>query len=523
MIRAEKMIKVVYLECPTGIAGDMCLGALVHAGVPVDYLAQMLNRLGIGHEYNLWAESVLRNGQQATKIHVELLTHLAPSQSHPSTSKKLVHFSDPNRSRDQDPEQHLKSHSHPHSPDHSHAPDRLYPQDAPLDSNQSESPDEVHFHEHSRHLPEIEALIKSAQLPERAEAWSLAVFRQLAAAEGAVHGISPQEVHFHEVGATDAIVDIVGTCLGLDWLNIERIYCSALPTGGGMIRAAHGLLPVPAPAVLKLWEMRQIPIYSNGILRELVTPTGAAIVTALATGFGSPPAMTLHRVGLGAGSRNLEIPNILRLWIGEQQSGSNILKPGAVHQAYSHAESSLPTPDSRLPTPDSRLPTPHSSLHPSHQTISMLETQIDDLSPQAIGYLYDTLFAAGALDVFTQAIGMKKSRLGVLLTVICPPEQADDCEAVIFRETTTLGIRRSTQQRSALPRTVQTVETPYGAVRIKVTDRGTQSITNGHPEYEDCARLARQARVAWQEVHRLALQCWYQTVDTTQTHAQLDD
>jgi uncharacterized protein (TIGR00299 family) protein len=172
-------------------------------------------------------------------------------------------------------------------------------------------------HHHNRHLPEIEQLITAANLPPRAAAWSLAVFRQLAVAEGAVHGISAEQVHFHEVGAVDAIIDIVGTCLGLDWLGIDQLYCSALPTGGGTIKAAHGILSVPVPAVLKLWEMRGTPVYSNGIERELVTPTGAAIATTLATDFGSPPAMTLQKVGLGAGSRDLPIPNILRLWLGE--------------------------------------------------------------------------------------------------------------------------------------------------------------------------------------------------------------
>ena len=255
------MTKLAYLECPTGIAGDMCLGALVSAGVPLEYLIEQLKKLGIEQEYQLNAQSLHRNGQLATKVHVDVLTE-------------------------------------PHHHDH-------------------------HSHHHGRHLPDIERLIAQAELPPRAEAWSLAVFRQLAVAEGAVHGISPEKVHFHEVGAVDAIVDIVGTCLGLDWLGIESnsaglplLYCSALPTGGGTVRAAHGQMAVPVPAVLKLWEMRGTPVYSNGIERELVTPTGAAIATTLAQNFGSPPAMTIERVGLGAGSRDLPISNILRLWLG---------------------------------------------------------------------------------------------------------------------------------------------------------------------------------------------------------------
>lgn len=422
------MNKIAYLQCPTGISGDMCLGALVSLGVPVEYLIEKLNGLGIEQEYQLRAEFVQRNGQQATKVHVD-----------------LVH-----------------EHHHHH--------------------------DREHSHHHTRHLPEIERMILKAGLPSRAEAWSLAVFRQLAVAEGAVHGISPEKVHFHEVGAIDAIVDIVGTCLGLDWLGMDSndeglplLYCSAFPTGGGTVRAAHGQMAVPVPAVLKLWEMRSCPVYSNGIDRELVTPTGAAIATTLARDFGSPPAIAIKQIGLGAGTINLPIPNILRLWLGESTN---------LQSNFSNSEDSS------------------SNL----ETISVLETQIDDLNPQAIGYVFEALFAAGALDVFTQAIAMKKSRPGILLTVICHPENLLSCEAVIFRETTTLGIRRTTQQRAILQREIQQVEIEYGKVRVKVAWKGQSPekvIANVQPEYEDCAELARKHNIPWREIQRLALQSWY--------------
>ncbi|MHC5742052.1 MAG: nickel pincer cofactor biosynthesis protein LarC [Nostoc sp.] len=424
------MNKIAYLQCPTGISGDMCLGALVSLGVPVEYLIEKLNGLGIEQEYQLRAELVQRNGQQATKVHVDLV--------------------------------HDRHHHHHH--------------------------DGEHNHHHTRHLPEIEQMILKAGLPSRAEAWSLAVFRQLAVAEGAVHGISAEKVHFHEVGAIDAIVDIVGTCLGLDWLGIESnqeglplLYCSAFPTGGGTVRAAHGQMAVPVPAVLKLWEMRSCPVYSNGIDRELVTPTGAAIATTLARDFGSPPAIAIKQIGLGAGTINLPIPNILRLWLGESTSLQSNFSD------YEETSSNL-------------------------ETISVLETQIDDLSPQAIGYAFEALFAAGALDVFTQAIGMKKSRPGILLTVICHPENLLSCEAVIFRETTTLGIRRTTQQRTILQREIQQVETEYGKVRVKIAWKGQSPekvIANVQPEYEDCADLARKHNIPWREIQRLALQRWY--------------
>lgn len=395
------MKKIAYFDCPSGIAGDMCLGALVDIGVPLEYLGEQLKRLGIEQEYHLWAETVKQHAQQATKVHVDLT---------------------------------IEASKH-----------------------------------HHRHLPGIQNLIQQASLPPKATEWSLKVFHHLAVAEGEVHGISPEEVHFHEVGATDAIVDIVGTCLGLDWLGIEEVYCSAMPTGGGTVKTAHGRLSVPVPAVLKLWQSRQVPIYSNNIEAELVTPTGAAIATALAVQFGAPPAMKLLKIGLGAGTKVFSIPNLLQLWLGESTFYSST----------------------------------------NHETITVLETQIDDLNPQAIGYLYDVLFDAGAVDVFTQAISMKKSRPGFLLTVICFPEQVAECERIIFRETTTLGIRRLNQERSFLAREIQWVNTEYGTIRVKVAQKD-QEILNIQPEYEDCAAIAKKYNLPWRNIHQIALQAWQQ-------------
>jgi uncharacterized protein (TIGR00299 family) protein len=396
------MAKIAYLECPTGIAGDMCLGALVNLGVPLEYLITQLKGLGIESEYHLREEQVKRQGQLATKIFVDLQS------------------------------------------DHDH-----------------------HHHDHppARHLPEIESLIQQANLPLRVREWSLKVFQKLAIAEGKVHGICPEKVHFHEVGAADALVDIVGTCLGLDYLNIDQLYCSALPTGGGTVKAAHGRLPVPVPAVLKLLEDRQVPVYHNGIEKELVTPTGAAIAVTLAASFGSPPPMKLEKIGLGAGSQDLAIANIVRLWLGESFSPTNL------------------------------------------ETISVLETQIDDLNPQVIGYLFELLFKAGALDVFTQPVGMKKNRPGLLLTVICQPDQVSVCEDIIFRETTTLGIRHFRQERTILNREFHIVKTIYGDVRVKIALRSNQVI-NVQPEYEDVAAIARKNNQSWRYIHQLVLREW---------------
>ncbi|MBD1846922.1 nickel pincer cofactor biosynthesis protein LarC [Cyanobacteria bacterium FACHB-63] len=443
------MSKIAYLDCPTGIAGDMCLGALVDMGVPLGYLTESLDRLGISEEYQLEAETVHRNGQRATKVHVRLKSDAQVSHRHEHQAQE-----------------HSRAHNHPHNHEHPH--DHEHPH-----AHNHEYQHEHHPHNKLRCLPEIERMIHGANLSPRAEAWSLAVFQQLAIAEGAVHGIPPEEVHFHEVGAIDAIVDIVGTCLGFDWLNVDRIVCSPLPTGGGTVWAAHGRLPVPVPAVLKLFELRQVPIYSNGIERELVTPTGAAIVTTLAADFSAPPKMTLQKIGLGAGTIDLPIPNMMRIWIGTTED----------HQSTVHQTS----------TP---------------QTVTVLETQIDDLNPQAIGYVFDPLFEAGALDVFTQAIAMKKSRPGTLLTVICSPEKAAECETILFHETTTLGIRCITQQRTVLDRRFEQIHTEYGSVQVKIASQNG-AIVNVQPEYEDCARIAREANLPWREVHRIALQTWH--------------
>jgi pyridinium-3,5-bisthiocarboxylic acid mononucleotide nickel chelatase len=443
-------MKIAYFDCPTGVSGDMCLGALIDAGVPIDYLTQHLDRLGIATEYKLTSKQMIHNGQQATKAIVTLIKS-EPKQPH--------------------------SHHHDHSHNHSHE------------------------HTHTRKLPEIETLILAAHLPQRAEKWSLEVFRNLAIAEGAVHGIPPEQVFFHEVGAIDAIVDIVGTCLGMDWLKIDHFYCSALPTGGGTIWAAHGRLPVPVPAVLKLLEKAQVPIFYNRIDRELVTPTGAAIVTTLAHHFGHPPAMTLQKVALGAGTQELPIPNILRLWIGESQAVHTHAKSQIQPHSHSHHEHI----HERSHEQDSKHSHEHSHEHSEAlETVAHLETQIDDLSPQTIAYTTEKLLQNGALDVFTTAIGMKKSRPGTLINIICKPEETDRLEQILFEETTTIGIRRSLQQRSKLDRSFTTVQVQGQSVNIKIAQRNGK-IFNRQPEYEDCAAIARQTHQPLKTIHQEAL------------------
>ena len=491
------MKTLAYLECPTGIAGDMCLGALVHAGVPISYLTEQLSRLGIQHEFGLRAQSVQRNQQSATKVYVDL-----QNQAHEHNQSNRTHdqHTDSQHTNSQPSHHHSRPHSHHNSHYHNHREE----------------------HSHSRRLPEIEQMIQQADLPKRATQWSLSVFRQLARAEAAVHGIPPEQVHFHEVGATDAIVDIVGTCLGLDWLKVDELVCSPLPTGGGTVRCEHGLLPVPAPAVLNMMTSANVPVYSNGIEKELVTPTGCAIATTLAQSFGPPPRFTLQKIGLGAGGRDLALPNILRLWIGTTDAHHQTAHSHMHSYIHSHARGSArsyvhPQEDSHteastaLEAENTRIKEALTTVEATTveattvETIVELQTQIDDCSPQVIGYLFEQLLTLGALDVFSQAVTMKKNRLGTLLSVICHKNLVSACETLLFKETTTLGIRRLTQTRSILDRVFITVSTDYGEVSVKVArEQESQAILNIQPEYEDCVLLARSHNLPLQQIHQAA-------------------
>ncbi len=440
------MAKIAYFDCPTGIAGNMCLGAILSAGMPLEDLVSQLRGLDLEDEYEFTVAHVRRQEQAATAVTVNLLD-------------KATH--------------------------------------------------------HHRHLSDIEALIRRADLPAQVVDWSVAIFQELAAAEAAVHGIPADQVHFHEVGATDALVDVVGTCLGLAWLGVDRVICSPLPVGGGTVKAAHGRLPVPAPAVLELLKRAQVPIYSNGIEKELVTPTGAAIATTLSQSFGPPPAMTLQQVGLGAGSHDLAIPNILRLWIGHTSRAHDVTAQPLAHKPphLGHGDRSSADHAHSYHAHSDHTHSDHAQQSSEGaaalgypESIVELQTQVDDLTPQAIGYLYDGLFQAGALDVFTQAIGMKKNRPGVLLTVICGVSTVEACQSVLFAETTTLGIRSTFQQRQTLYRAWQTVKTAYGPVQIKAglaTPHGP--VLNLQPEYEICAQLARSHGIGWKQVQWAAI------------------
>jgi uncharacterized protein (TIGR00299 family) protein len=311
-----------------------------------------------------------------------------------------------------------------------------------------------------RSLSEILQLIERAGLPLPVAERAARIFRRLGEAEALVHGVPIEKVHFHEVGAVDAIVDIVGAAAGFEQLGIEEFFCSALNVGGGRVNTQHGNLPVPAPATAEL--LRGAPTYSNGIQRELVTPTGAAIVAAVASQFGPQPEMTVAAIGLGAGSAELaEQPNLLRLFLGES--------------AARRADSTL------------------------DEDIVVLEANLDDMSPQVYGYFAERALEAGALDVFSIPVQMKKNRPGQLVTVLCKPADREKLSDLLFRETTTLGVRESNVKRRTLQRESIAVETSLGSIRMKVA-RLNGHILNVAPEYEDCQKIAAERGVPLKQV-----------------------
>lgn len=326
-----------------------------------------------------------------------------------------------------------------------------------------------------RHLADILRMLDDGNLPPTVHDRASGVFVRLAQAEAAVHGTSPDEVHFHEVGAVDSIIDVVGAVAGLHWLAIESVRASPLPLGHGFVRAAHGLLPVPAPAVMHLLAQRGIPVRDLDAAGELVTPTGAALLAALADDFGPYPAMVVRAVGLGAGQRTMSFPNVLRLVIGDAD-------------------------------PTTTSATDHTY---GVEQLLVLETNLDDMNPEIIAYVNQRLLANGALDVWHTPIIMKKGRPATLLSVLCRPVDGPGLTELVLSETTSLGVRQRPVDRVAVPRRIDEVTTPWGPVRVKVglLADGTVKIA---PEYEDCQRVAAAAGVALRNVYAAADAAWHQ-------------
>jgi len=448
-------MRIAYLECFSGMSGDMFMGALVDAGVSPRLLEETVAALGLGARLEL--SRVMRCGISATKVDVWV-----------------------NGEKDLPREEYWQQHEQPYSQEHSGQGDHHHDHEGEHEHHEHAHSHPVetrtkvsapHGHSHSRGLTEIRRIISSAFISDGAKATATTIFERLGAAEAKIHNTSIDNVHFHEVGAVDAMVDIICAAVGSEALGVDEIICSPLNVGGGMVKCAHGTFPVPAPATVEL--LKDAPVYSSGMQAELVTPTGAAIVKTLAARFAAFPEMKIERSGYGAGSRDFPgHPNVVRLTIGEAVSNAWAEKTAA-------------------------------------ETITVLEANLDDLNPQVFGYAMERLFEEGALDAFGMPLQMKKNRPGMLLTVLCKPEDASKLTQLIFAETTTLGVRRRHEMRRTLARRWESVGTPWGEVRIKIASmNGT--VTNYAPEYEDCRRIAAEHHVPLKTVMQEAARAYLQ-------------
>ncbi|MEX2221775.1 MAG: nickel pincer cofactor biosynthesis protein LarC [Candidatus Rokuibacteriota bacterium] len=398
--------KLAYFDCPSGASGDMILGALVDAGVPFETLARELAGLGV-EGYRLERSEVMKAGFRATKVDV----HLAGYDRDPGYMGRVP---DPG----------------------------------------------AHRHEPTGHrgLGEILGILERSRLVPAVRDMASRVFRRLAEAEARVHGTTPERVQFHDVGAVDAIVDVTGSCIGLHLLGIDEVHFGALPVGGGFVDGPHGRMPVPGPATAEL--LKGFPTLDTGIRRELVTPTGAAILTTLAAGAGVMPAMRVTAVGYGAGTMDLETPNVLRLFVGEA---------------------------------------PSAQVAPPAETIVQVETTVDDMSPQLYEPLLERLLEAGALDAWLTPVIMKRSRPGVVLTALCEPARVADLSRLLFEESSTIGVRWTAYQRSRLEREMVRLHTAYGPVTFKVS-RLEGRVVTVTPEFEEVRRIARDKSLPVREV-----------------------
>ena len=382
-------MKIAYLDCIAGASGDMLMGALVDAGLPIATLEAELAKLKLD-DFHLRVSKVSKNAFGATKIDVEV--------------------------RDDAPE---------------------------------------------RYLEEIRSIVEDSEISPRVKERAMRIFRRICEVEGGIHGMAHDEVHLHEVGGVDAIVDVIGVLSAVELLGIRRVVVSPLPMGRGFVQGAHGQIPLPAPATIGL--LKGVPVYGSPIEKELVTPTGAALLTELADAWGPMPAMMLREVGYGAGTRDLPIPNVVRVLIGDSASSGPWIS----------------------------------------ETITVLETHLDNERGETIGHTCQRLMSEGALDVVAMPAQMKKNRPAHVLKVLAKPEDADRLEHILFEETHTLGIRRSDTRRDALPRKFETVETRFGPITIKLAQLPGGGL-RATAEYEDCRRAAERHAVSLNSVTREA-------------------
>jgi uncharacterized protein (TIGR00299 family) protein len=445
-------MRIAYLDCFAGTSGDMFLGALLDAGVDPKVLHEATAALNLGATLHI--EKVDRSGISATKVNVmvgeDLADAKAPSTDHVSPAKNHIlptqtpFLEQRHQHQPKTQHEHKIGHTHDHPHDHSHP----------------------HDHTHGRSLTVIRNLIQAADLAAPVKQTAIQAFELLGASEAKIHNVDIEKIHFHEVGAVDAIVDIVAASAGIHSLSIDHWYASPLNVGGGMVDCAHGRFPVPAPATADL--LRGLPTYSAHIEKELVTPTGAALIRALAPTFGPQPAMRVQHIGYGAGSRNpKDFPNVLRISIGETDDA----------------------------------PSRHAS---DEDTVTILETALDDLSPQILPTIIDRALALGAHDAMLTPVLMKKGRPGTLITILTDDQHRPALERLLLTETTTLGIRIHREHRSCLDRTHTSVSTLYGDIRIKVGRLNGEEL-NAAPEFEDCRAASSAHKVPVKQVIQAAI------------------
>jgi len=440
---------ILYYDCFSGVSGDMNLGAMIDLGVKPEVLEAELAKLGVeGYRLEIFPDE--RKGITGTRVVVHT------NESKPETAGQ--HHDHGHHHHDHEG---VEPHEHHHDQGHQHEGHEHH-----HDHDHGHHHHEGHGHHHHRGLTEIRRIISDSQLSAAVKHRAIAIFERLGAAEAKVHGVPVDQVQFHEVGAVDAIVDIVGAAICLDLLGVDRVECSEIRLGGGTVRAAHGLLPVPAPATAEI--LRDVPVRSGPVNKELTTPTGAAIVRTLAEAFDNGLAMQVKTVGYGIGGNDNEVANVLRVFLGHAESA---LAPGR--------------------SPDSG-------------EYLQVETNIDDMPPEDYDYLVDRLFEAGAMDVWLTPIIMKKTRPAVTLSCLCPESRKDACIDVVLRESSSLGVRLSRVSRPALERNSVAVDCEYGRVRVKIAYRDGE-ILKLKPEYDDCRALAQQHGVSLQAVRAAAL------------------
>lgn len=428
-------MRILYYDCFCGISGDMNLAALIDLGVPKEYLMEELLKLNLYTEYKIRIEKAAKLGITGTRVDVILNNKLNRKSDIAEKSLLHEHKHKPTHDHNHSHHQHIHNHSHEHS---------------------SKGHDHNDEHHH-RNLKDIEEIINSSDLSDKVKKLSLDMFMKVAEAEAKVHGKSLYEVHFHEVGAIDSIVDMVGAAICLEYLNVDKIMSSPVQVGGGFVKCAHGLMPVPAPATVEI--LKNTPINAGIVQFETTTPTGAAILAANVVEFTEKLDFSIKKIAYGIGHRDLEIPNVLRVYLGEKKNSEN------VEEQY------------------------------------ILETNIDDMNPELYGYVEEKLFDVGVLDVFKTPIFMKKGRPGIKLSVLTNEKVEKDVMDIIFKETTSIGIRKYKVEKIMLDREFSKVKTEYGDITIKKSYYEGK-LVKYKPEYEECKTIAKEKNISIDRIYK---------------------